>query len=118
MPCRRQPVDHDRLYWTKTDVLSYLAATDDDPHLLKIRDLARARSKGDLTPNGLAGSGTPASKQLEKSSRPTPPKFEGLRQTDGGHFIQDIKELMPVPVIVTADMTKSPPVLVVYACES
>lgn len=37
---------------------------------------------------------------------------------DGGHKVQDIKELMTLPVIITSDMTKSPPVLVVYACES
>lgn len=45
--------------------------------------------------------------------------FEGLRSAENsggsGHKIQDIKELMDIPVVVLADMTKSPPVLMVYA---
>jgi protein SSD1 len=41
---------------------------------------------------------------------------EGLRNS-GNHQIQDVKELMSVPVIITSDMSKSPPVLVVYARE-
>lgn len=43
------------------------------------------------------------------------PQFEGLRVTPAGHKIQEIKELMTVPVIVTADLTKSPPVIKVYS---
>ncbi|KAJ6536627.1 RNB-domain-containing protein [Mycena sp. CBHHK59/15] len=49
------------------------------------------------------------------------PEFEGLRSTASGHKIQDIRELMNVPksspslVIVTADLTKSPPVIKVYS---
>lgn len=60
------------------------------------------------------------------------PEFEGLRTTASGHLIQDIKELQSVPVrpfvpclfikcslsmqvIVTADLTKSPPVIKVYS---
>jgi len=43
------------------------------------------------------------------------PEFEGLRTSSAGHKIQDIKELMTVPVIVTADLTKSPPVIKVYS---
>jgi protein SSD1 len=60
------------------------------------------------------------------------PEFEGLR-TSAGHKVQDIRELMTVPVrfftsqrdefinltnfqvIVTADLTKSPPVIKVYS---
>ena len=61
------------------------------------------------------------------------PEFEGLKTTATGHRIQDIKELQSVPVcyglylvvyisngchsqvIVTADLTKSPPVIKVYS---
>lgn len=41
----------------------------------------------------------------------TPPKFEGVEVTATGHHIQLVKELQSVPVIVTADLTKSPPVI-------
>jgi len=43
------------------------------------------------------------------------PVFEGLKTPAAGHKIQEIKELMSVPVIVTADLTKSPPVIKVYS---
>lgn len=74
------------------------------------------------------------SKQRLQSMVKVKPQFEGLRVTPAGHRIQDIKELMSVPVsgvvsqpltfliypiwqvIVTADLTKSPPVIKVYAC--
>jgi hypothetical protein len=61
--------------------------------------------------------GNAQSKQHVKSRRQGRLAFEGLRRTDAGHQIQDVRELMEIPVIVTADMTKSPPVLVVYACK-
>ncbi|WVO21500.1 uncharacterized protein IAS62_002809 [Cryptococcus decagattii] len=86
------------LYWTTKDVISHLADTTEDRHLLKIKSLGVV------------------SKQYAKSANPSPLKFEGLRSVDGGHKVQDIKELMTLPVIITSDMTKSPPVLVVYAC--
>lgn len=61
--------------------------------------------------------GNVQSKQHVKSRRQGKLAFEGLRRTDAGHQVQDVRELMEIPVIVTADMTKSPPVLVVYACK-
>ncbi|KAH9006825.1 SSD1 protein [Lactarius hatsudake] len=53
--------------------------------------------------------------QREISKAKVTPGFEGLRTTPTGHKIQQIKELMTVPVIVTADLTKSPPVIKVYS---
>jgi protein SSD1 len=58
-----------------------------------------------------------SSKQYAKSANDNKVPVEGLRQS-GQHQIQDIRELMSVPVIITSDMSKSPPVLVVYARES
>jgi len=76
------------------------------------------------------------SKQRQISASKAPPKFEGLRTPAAGHHVQDIRELMTVPVsdgsiylcgeaetycyplsqvIVTADLTKSPPVIKVYS---
>jgi protein SSD1 len=43
------------------------------------------------------------------------PEFEGLKVMPSGHKIQEIRELMTVPVIITADLTKSPPVIKVYS---
>jgi len=54
------------------------------------------------------------SKQRILSRSHARPEFQGLRRVDG-HRIQDIKELMTVPVIVTADLTKSPAVIKVYS---
>ena len=56
-----------------------------------------------------------ASKQRLLSKQKVPPQFEGLKTLPSGHKIQEIRELMTVPVIVTADLTKSPPVIKVYS---
>lgn len=92
---------------------------------MKIKSLGEQRALGSSTSQptddtALFDGNSPAvvSKQYAKSAHPSPLKFEGLRSVDGGHKVQDIKELMSLPVIITSDMTKSPPVLVVYACES
>jgi len=53
--------------------------------------------------------------QHEISKARVTPEFEGLKTTPAGHKIQQVKELMTVPVIVTADLTKSPPVIKVYS---
>ncbi|ODN85475.1 hypothetical protein L198_07557 [Cryptococcus wingfieldii CBS 7118] len=111
------------LYWTAKDVISHLAESTDDPNLLKIKSLGERLALGNSTSRTTAESALfsgndsgVVSKQYEKSVHPRPLKFEGLRSAEGGHKIQDVKELMSLPVIVTSDMSKSPPVLVVYAC--
>jgi protein SSD1 len=59
------------------------------------------------------------SKQYTKSANRGVSHFDGMRKdVAGGHRVQDVKELMKVEVIVVSDVTKSPPVLVVYACKS
>ncbi|EIW68380.1 hypothetical protein TREMEDRAFT_32205 [Tremella mesenterica DSM 1558] len=113
------------LYWTTQDVLSYLVSESDDPHLAKIH----ARQISSFKVNSDHSRASDAAKLLEPSeslivrssqyatsAHGVPLEFDGLR-ISGGHKIQDVRRLMKIPVIVTSDMTKSPPVLVVYACE-
>jgi hypothetical protein len=97
-----------------------LAETTDEPHLQQLRTLAQ-RPSGSADTN--ANANTSDSKQYQKSAQAkvsgtgkSDYEHKGLRKS-GDHLIQDIKELMALPVIITADVTKSPPVLVVYACE-
>lgn len=113
------------LYWTNQDVLSFLAETMDDPHLEKIKALGDRHAAGHSTRSadaaklfdgGSYSAPSPAtSVQYAKSASRSALEFDGLR-ISGEHKIQDVRELMKIPVIITSDMTKSPPVLVVYAC--
>lgn len=129
-----------QIYWSNRDVLSWLAENSDDEHLKKVKQNAEAhavkmevasRSVHDenalfdeddadedeivLGRNMEAEKAPESSKQRLLSAAKVQPVFEGLRTTPAGHKIQDIKELMTVPVIVTADLTKSPPVIKVYS---
>lgn len=112
------------LYWTTQDVLSFLTQqTADDEHLLKIKQRVEGQTTGAATSqaadaNALLDDSPPTkSSQYEKSASRDSLKFEGLRSNAAGHRIQDVKELASLPVLITADMSKSPPVLVVYACK-
>jgi len=128
-----------QIYWTNKDVISWLAETSsDDPHLQKMRRTAEMHARNqanmeltsrqatdesalfeepedDEPAQDPSGSGEDIdSKQHALSRKKEMPAFEGLKDT-GGHKIQEIKESMLVPVIVTADLTKSPPVIKVYS---
>lgn len=60
----------------------------------------------------LSGEDAQGSTQRLKSFNKQPLKFSGVENKEGSaHSIQEIKQLSTVPVIVTSDMTKSPPVL-------
>jgi len=120
------------IYWSTRDVIGWLAENNDDEHLQKVKRNAEQHavnmevaSRSVLDENALFEedddeiviSKEPAketSKQRNLSKSHAKPEFHGLRQVDG-HRIQDIKELMTVPVIVTADLTKSPAVIKVYS---
>ena len=100
-----------RLSWTQKDVLSYLAETTDEPAIKAI--VSRPSS---TVPESTAL--VAKSKQYQRSAdRTSPPAFDKatLREPASGHKIQDIRELDNVPVLVCADVGKSPPVLMVYA---
>ncbi|KAJ7368360.1 SSD1 protein [Mycena albidolilacea] len=128
-----------QIYWSTRDVISWLAENSDDEHLKKVKqnaeqhalkmevasrsihdesalfdedevdddEIVLGRSEKEAAPE--------TSKQRLLSMAKVKPEFEGLRTTAAGHKIQDIRELMNVPVIVTADLTKSPPVIKVYS---
>ncbi|KAF8165293.1 hypothetical protein B0H34DRAFT_688609 [Crassisporium funariophilum] len=131
-----------QIYWSDRDVISWLAENSDDEHLKKVKQNAEqhafkmevaSRSVHDekalfdeddddgdddeiVLGRSVAALEKPeTSKQRLLSMAKVKPEFEGLRITPSGHRIQDIRELMTVPVIVTADLTKSPPVIKVYS---
>lgn len=82
-------------------MLSFLAETSDDEHLQKVKALrerhSRAADDKSLFDDD-ASKAADGSKQRQLSAAKVPPKYDGLRQTGNGHKIQDIKELMTVPV--------------------
>lgn len=87
------------LYWSDKDVLSYLSV-----HESHVPSKSISSSPAD----------TSSSIQRQKSASSAPLTFAGLVERSG-HRIQEIKQLQTVPVIISADLTKSPPVLIVYA---
>jgi len=91
------------LYWDTKDVLSYLAAETDDEYIKKVLAQGKARTATDEDAK--------ASIQGSKSVNKEPLKFENVKTTPGGHRIQVIEELQTVPVMIVADVTKSPPVI-------
>ncbi|RDB22631.1 Virulence protein SSD1 [Hypsizygus marmoreus] len=128
-----------QIYWSDRDVISWLAENSDDEHLIKVKQNAEhhalkmevaSRSVNDekalfdeddadddeivLERSDSKPVEKETSKQRLISQAKVKPEFEGLRNSPAGHKIQDIRELMTVPVIVTADLTKSPPVIKVY----
>ncbi|KAJ3821984.1 SSD1 protein [Lentinula raphanica] len=128
-----------QIYWSNKDVITWLAENSDDEHLRKIKQNAEQHAlKMEVTSRSVHDekalfdeddaeedevilgranqSAEPeTSKQRLLSIAKPAPVFEGLRNGPSGHKIQDIRELMTVPVIVTADLTKSPPVIKVYS---
>jgi protein SSD1 len=131
-----------QIYWSDKDVITWLAENSDDEHLKKVKqnaeqhavkmevvsrpvydekalfdeddeddEIVLGREDGH---DGHSNTKPETSKQRLHSLAKVKPEFEGLRVTSD-HKIQDIKELMTVPVIVTADLTKSPPVIKVYS---
>ena len=129
-----------QIYWSNRDVITWLAENSDDEHLKKVKQNAEqhalkmevaSRSVHDekalfdeddadedeivFGRTGFSSAKPETSKQRLLSMAKVKPEFEGVRVTASGHKIQDIRELMTVPVIVTADLTKSPPVIKVYS---
>ncbi|KAF5344108.1 hypothetical protein D9758_008896 [Tetrapyrgos nigripes] len=128
-----------QIYWSHKDVINWLAENSDDEHLKKVKQNAEQHAlKMEVATHSfdekalfdeddadddeiVLGRNEPAeekpetSKQRLLSMAKREPVFEGLRVSPTGHKIQEIRELMTVPVIVTADLTKSPPVIKVYS---
>src|ERR1700683_3284422 len=112
-----------QIYWSNRDVISWLAENSDDEHLKKVKQNAEqhavkievaSRSVRDesalfdedeaeddeivLGRDDKALVEKETSKQRLYSLAKVKPEFEGLRAPSSGHKIQDIKELMTVPV--------------------
>ncbi|KAJ7068327.1 SSD1 protein [Mycena amicta] len=128
-----------QIYWSNRDVITWLAENSDDEHLKKMKQNAEQHAlKMEVTSRSVHDEsalfdedeadddeivlGREEKKEAPETSvqrllsmAKVKPEFEGLRSTSSGHKIQDIRELMTVPVIVTADLTKSPPVIKVYS---
>ncbi|EJD00987.1 RNB-domain-containing protein [Fomitiporia mediterranea MF3/22] len=127
-----------QIYWSNRDVISWLAENSDDEHLKKVKQTAEQHAvkmevssrlndesalfdEDDADDEIVLGRTQPGDAQKETSKQrlisqaKLKPEFEGLKTTSSGHKIQEIRELMAVPVIITADLTKSPPVIKVYS---
>ncbi|GAA6019805.1 hypothetical protein JCM11491_000276 [Sporobolomyces phaffii] len=132
------------IYWKKgVDVLSYLVENNQDDHLARLHSQVQHHAKmmessttqtdaekglfeddDDQDDEDDEDDSADAFAKAEKKSVETqqhiksreraPLKFDGLSTKDG-HACQTISELHEVPVIISADMTKSPPVLKVVA---
>lgn len=104
-------------------MISWLAENSDDEHLKKVKENAEQHAlKMEVTSRSVhdekalfdeddaeedeivlgrsesVAQGPETSKQRLLSMAKAKPEFEGLRTTPSGHKIQDIKELMSVPV--------------------
>lgn len=119
-----------QIYWSDRDVITWLAENSDDEHLKKVKENAEqhavkmevaSRSVHDEKAlfdeddgddddeivlgrdNAEVEEGEIESVQREISkARPTP-EFEGLKTTPAGHKIQQVKDLMTVPVRISLD---------------
>lgn len=130
-----------QIYWSDRDVITWLAENSDDEHLKKVKETAEQHAvkmevasrseydekalfdEDDMEEDEILVGRTAApenndatgSQQRTLSKAKPAPVFQGLKMTAAGHKIQEIQEMMTVPVIVTADLTKSPPVIKVYS---
>jgi protein SSD1 len=112
-----------QIYWSDRDVITWLAENSDDEHLKKVKENAEqhavkmevaSRSVHDERAlfdeddgddeivlghdNEEAAEEEVESVQREISKARVTPEFEGLKTTTAGHKIQQVKELMTVPV--------------------
>lgn len=142
MPSSQNHVHDERsnslqLYWKKgVDVIKFLAENSGDPHLQRVKETAEqhARLMESSTQSTQAESAlfedddeqeegqvpevaptTSKSAQQLKSSKRAAPVFEAIEETSAGHCIQTIKELQTIPVIISSDLTVSPPVIKCFA---
>lgn len=112
-----------QIYWSNRDVITWLAENSDDEHLKKVKQNAEqhalkmevaSRSVHDekalfdeddaeedeivLGRNETVREKRETSKQRLLSQAKVKPEFEGLKVMSAGHKVQEIRELMTVPV--------------------
>jgi hypothetical protein len=115
-----------QIYWSGRDVLTWLAENSDDEHLKKVKENAEQHAvKMEVASRSIHDEKAlfdeddgddeivlgrdnveveeeeVESVQREISKTKVTPEFEGLKTTPAGHKIQQIKELMTVPVRVS-----------------
>lgn len=114
-----------QIYWSNRDVISWLAENSDDEHLKKVKQTAEQHAAKmevasfslhdekalfdeddadeDEIVIGRVQDREPeeTSKQRLLSRAKMPPSFEGLKTLSAGHKIQEIREMMTVPVRIS-----------------
>jgi protein SSD1 len=120
-----------QIYWSTRDVISWLAENSDDEHLKKVKQNAEQHAlKMEVASRSVHDESAlfdedevdddeivlgrsdikeepETSRQRLLSMAKVKPEFEGLRSTASGHKIQDIRELMNVPVRLQSNLTFS-----------
>lgn len=115
-----------QIYWSNRDVITWLAENSDDEHLKKVKQTAEQHAlkmevasrsvhdesalfdeddeteEDEVVLKRVQSTSPPVapetSKQRLLSAAKHAPDFEGLRTLPAGHHVQDIRELMSVPV--------------------
>jgi protein SSD1 len=111
-----------QIYWSTRDVISWLAENSDDEHLKKVKQNAEQHAlkmevasrsvhdesalfdEDEVDDDEIVLGRSDKAEEPETSGQrllsmaKVKPEFEGLRSTASGHKIQDIRELMNVPV--------------------
>lgn len=115
-----------QIYWSDRDVITWLAENSDDEHLKKVKENAEQHAvkmevasrsvhdekalfdedDGDDDEVVLGRDRSEAEEETESMQREiskarVTPEFEGLKTTPAGHKVQQIKELMTVPVCIS-----------------
>ncbi|GAA5977778.1 hypothetical protein JCM10908_005093 [Rhodotorula pacifica] len=127
-----------QIFWKRgVDVLAYLTETSEDEHLKRLRATAQHHAKlmeadsgkgeaesalfddddEDEEENGPKGAAKRVldTEQHRKSRDRSPLTFEGL-SSENGHCSQTVQVLQRVPVVISADCSRSPPVIRMTAC--
>lgn len=130
------------LWWTRgKDTIEWLNERNDDSHLKAIRGYAQHHAQQqemrmtsqtadaeaalfeddddedlvEMQRKVWSGEDAAGSEQRTKSFQRTEIPSQGAKVTSTGHCVQEVKELRSLPVVITADMEKAPPVIKVFA---
>jgi protein SSD1 len=130
------------LWWTHgRDTIEWLSENSEDSHLKAIRGHAQHHAQksemrmasqtvdaeaalfddeedetlAEVQRKVWSGEDAAGSEQRTKSFEHADIRCEGAKRTSTGHYVQEIKEIRKLPVVITADMSKAPPVIKVFA---
>ncbi|MCJ1308162.1 hypothetical protein MMC25_001814 [Agyrium rufum] len=98
-----------------TDAIDALFDDDDDDGMSEITEAAAGVSLGPSSSHEHNSNGTTNNSSSTKGNLSGKEKlakyFEGSLREEGGEYIQDVKEMTKLPVILKTDLSKSPPCL-------